>query len=102
MTTGDVHTQYFLLAGETTDAKLYNADLIVYSDAGTTETIRLDANTGNIDIQGLFDHGDTPFRIDTSAITDSKSILGILAATSHTDSLLAATVASLEGYTGSS
>lgn len=49
----DDHTQYFLLAGETTDAKLHSgADLIVYSDAGSTEKLRLDGATGNIEHQG--------------------------------------------------
>ncbi|KKK63843.1 hypothetical protein LCGC14_2990200, partial [marine sediment metagenome] len=53
LTTGDVHTQYFLLAGETTDAKLYSgADLIVYSDAGSTEVARIDGATGNLTTPG--------------------------------------------------
>lgn len=50
---GDDHTQYFLLAGETTDAKLYSgADLIVYSDAGSTEKMRIDGATGHIGLGG--------------------------------------------------
>jgi len=44
----DDHPQYFLLAGETTDAKLYSgADLKLYSDAGTTLKHSVDGATGN-------------------------------------------------------
>ncbi len=51
LTTGDVHTQYFLLAGEATDAKLYSgADLIVYSDAGSTLKMQIDGATGHIGV----------------------------------------------------
>jgi hypothetical protein len=50
---GLVGSNYFLLAGETTDAKMYSgADLIVYSDAGTTEVARIDGATGNISTEG--------------------------------------------------
>ena len=49
----DDHTQYFLLAGETTDAKLYSgADLKLYSDAGVTEKASIDGATGNITTVG--------------------------------------------------
>lgn len=49
LTTGDVHTQYFLVAGETTNAQLHSgADLIVYSDAGVTEVGRWDGALGKI------------------------------------------------------
>jgi len=45
----DPHTGYFLLAGETTDAKLYSsADLILYTDAGSTKAITLDAGASTI------------------------------------------------------
>ena len=51
LTTGDVHTQYFLVAGETTDAKLYSgADFTVYSDAGSTVKTHIDGATGHIGI----------------------------------------------------
>lgn len=49
----DDHAQYFLLAGETTDAKLYSgADLIVYSDTGTVVVARIDGTTGSITTSG--------------------------------------------------
>ncbi len=68
LTTGDVHTQYFLLAGETTDAKLYSgADLIVYSDAGSSEVARIDGATGNITTSGTVDG------IDILAHTTTKA-----------------------------
>ena len=45
------HTQYFLLAGETTNAKLYSgADLLVYSDAGSTLKAQIDGATGHIGV----------------------------------------------------
>ena len=48
LTTADPHTQYFLLAGETTNAQLHNADLELYSDAGSTKSITLDASANAI------------------------------------------------------
>lgn len=56
LTEPDDHTQYWLLAGETTDGQLHSgADLIVYSDAGSTEVARIDGATGNITTIGTVD-----------------------------------------------
>jgi len=87
LTTGDVHTQYFLVAGETTDAQLHSgADLIVYSDAGSTEKARIDGATGNITTSGTVDGRDVladGTKLDnvvsntqaiTHAITDNKTV----------------------------
>ena len=50
---GDDHTQYFLLAGEATDAKLYSsADLTLYSDAGSTVRAHIDGASGHIGLGG--------------------------------------------------
>ncbi|KKN71805.1 hypothetical protein LCGC14_0416590 [marine sediment metagenome] len=49
----DDHTQYFLLAGEATDAKLYSgADFYLYSDAGSTVKAHIDGATGHIGLGG--------------------------------------------------
>jgi hypothetical protein len=65
----DDHTQYFLLAGETTDAKLYSgADLIIYSDAGSTEKARIDGATGNITTAGTVDGKDIATHVDDTTI----------------------------------
>ncbi len=78
---GDVSsTQYFLLAGETTDAQLHSgADLIVYSDAGVTEVGRWDGATGNITapvIIGGTGSGDDLTLKSTSDGTKGLIILG--------------------------
>lgn len=68
LTDSDDHTQYFLLAGETTDAKLYSgADLIVYSDAGSTEVARIDGATGAITTSSTVDG------VDVAAHATTKS-----------------------------
>jgi hypothetical protein len=62
--TDDDHTQYFLLAGETTDAKLFSgADLYAYSDAGSTVKAQLYGASGNFDLAG-----DIEFQTDGSFI----------------------------------
>jgi hypothetical protein len=47
------HPQYFYLAGELADAKLFSsADLYLYSDAGSSVTARLYGASGNFDLAG--------------------------------------------------
>lgn len=71
----DDHTQYFLLAGETTDAKLHSgADLIVYSDAGSTEKARIDGATGNITTAGTVDGKDVAGHVDDTTIHYTRRI----------------------------
>jgi len=75
--THDDHPQYLLLAGETTDAKLHTgADLIVYSDAGTTEKARIDGATGNITTAGTVDGVDIAAR-DHAKYTNGEAITAV-------------------------
>ncbi|KKN62192.1 hypothetical protein LCGC14_0514710 [marine sediment metagenome] len=59
----DDHAQYFLLAGETTDAKLYSgADFSIYSDAGSTRKLHMDGATGHI---GIGNNANASWFLDT-------------------------------------
>lgn len=90
----DDHTIYFLLAGETTDAKLYSgADLIAYSDAGSTEKARIDGATGNITTAGTVDGIDiaTDVAANTSKVTESTTVTAPLALSTYDISIPAAT-----------
>lgn len=52
----DGNPRYVSLGGETNDIALWSgADLIIYSDAGTTEKARIDGATGNITTAGTVD-----------------------------------------------
>jgi len=55
-TTPQSNPNYFRLSGETNNAPLWSgADIILYSDSGTTETGRWDGATGNITLSGTVD-----------------------------------------------
>lgn len=85
LTVGDVHTQYFLVAGETTDAQLHSgADLIVYSDAGSTEKARIDGATGNITTSGTVDGVDVSAH---AALTTAHGATGANVGTTNEQTL---------------
>ena len=82
----DDHTQYFLLAGEATDAKLYSgADLIVYSGAGSSEVARIDGATGNITTAGTVDGIDVS--VHDTATTGVHGVSGTIVGTSDSQAL---------------
>jgi hypothetical protein len=85
LTTGDDHTQYFYSTGETSDQKLYSgADLIVYSDAGSTEVARIDGATGNITTSGTVDGVDLAGH---AAATEAHGATGAVVGTTNTQEL---------------
>ena len=81
----DDHTQYFLLAGETTNAQLHNVDLIVYSDAGSTEVARIAGATGNITTSGTVDGIDVS--VHDTATTGVHGVSGTIVGTSDSQAL---------------
>lgn len=75
----DPHTGYFLLAGETSDAKLYNgANFTLYSDAGATSVITFSGSLGHFGTSGnisLYSGGDLIVFSD-GAVTEKARIDG--------------------------